>query len=68
MSGFAAFHVYVCAALLIRCSDKIRNADDFTFIVRLLQNPTDENFTEETIGELTAQAFVLHQQYGSKIS
>lgn len=75
--GFAAFHVYVCASLLLRFSERIRQSNEFGEVLRLLQNPIPHVtnaegqqvtvYTEETIGEITAQAFVLHQQYGSRI-
>lgn len=65
--GFGIFHVYVCAALLIRWSEAIRGIDDFAKLVQMLQSPPTKDFTEETVAELTAQAYVLMQQYESRV-
>jgi hypothetical protein len=63
--GFGVFHVYVCAALLLRLSERLRRATDFAVIVQLLQNPASPAFDEEAVADLTARAFILLQQYGS---
>jgi hypothetical protein len=35
--------------------------------VQLLHHPQTKDYTEETVAELTAQAFVLMQQYESRV-
>lgn len=65
--GFGMFHVYVCAALLIRWGEELQRTDDFAKLVHLLHHPQTKDYTEETVAELTAQAFVLMQQYESRV-
>ena len=60
--GFATLHVYVCAALLTRWSDKLCNMD-FQQLVTFLQHLPTAEWTEKDVAELLSQAFVFKSLY-----
>ncbi|XP_077868191.1 TBC1 domain family member 22B-like [Saccoglossus kowalevskii] len=55
--GFANFHLYVCASLLVHWSDKIRRNRDFHSILLFLQNLPTKDWDNEQIGVLVAEAY-----------
>lgn len=55
--GFAAFHVYVCAALLEKFSADIRRRKDFQDIMLFIQSLPTSKWTDSDIELLLAEAF-----------
>lgn len=55
--GFAIFHVYVCAALLVSFSDELLEMD-FQDLVLFLQNLPTENWTWREIDVILSQAYM----------
>ncbi|XP_025106953.1 TBC1 domain family member 22B-like isoform X2 [Pomacea canaliculata] len=62
-NGFADFHLYVCAAFLKRFSADVLKEDDFQGILMLLQNLPTQQWGDEEIGELLAEAFKLKYMF-----
>lgn len=58
-NGFADFHLYVCAAFLVRFTQDILREHDFQGILMFLQNLPTHHWQNEEIGELLAEAFKL---------
>lgn len=62
-NGFASFHVYVCAALLLRFSPDLRREKDFQGILLFLQNLPTRHWTNEEIKELLARAYEMQYKF-----
>jgi len=59
---FSTFHVYVCAAFLHKFSPYFLQKD-YEYIVKTLQNPPTENFTEKDMEEILSQAWLWYTLY-----
>ncbi|XP_077995260.1 TBC1 domain family member 22B-like [Glandiceps talaboti] len=55
--GFANFHLYVCAALLVRYSERTQAQRDFHGILLFLQNLPTKDWGNEQIGMMVAEAY-----------
>jgi len=60
--GFSVFHLYVCAALLLKWSLKIKKMN-FTDIMLFLQNMPTKDWREEDIEMIISEAFVFKSLY-----
>ncbi|KAM4066007.1 rab-GTPase-TBC domain-containing protein [Hirsutella rhossiliensis] len=60
--GFSEFHLYVCAALLVKWSDKLVKMD-FQEIMMFLQSLPTKNWTEKDIELLLSEAFIWQSLY-----
>ena len=64
--GFSAFHLYVCAAFLVKWSDKLQRMD-FQEIMMFLQSLPTKGWTEKDIELLLSEAFIWQSLFkGSK--
>ncbi|XP_028398263.1 TBC1 domain family member 22B-like [Dendronephthya gigantea] len=57
--GFAKFHLYVCAAFLMKYSKRIQEETDFQSLLILLQNLPTGNWGYKDVELLVAEAFKL---------
>ncbi|CAF0833937.1 unnamed protein product [Adineta steineri] len=57
--GFSHFHLYICAAFLIRFSKDLLREKDFQGLLLLLQNLPTHSWTSNDISILTAEAYQL---------
>lgn len=57
-SSFEKIHVYVCAAFLKNWSEELQNLD-FTELVIFLQHLPTQSWTDDDIGRLLSQAYML---------
>ncbi|KAF2676530.1 RabGAP/TBC [Lentithecium fluviatile CBS 122367] len=55
--GFSSFHLYVCAAFLVKWSDQLRKMD-FQEIMMFLQSLPTRQWTEKDIELLLSEAFI----------
>ena len=55
--GFTAFHLYVCAAFLVKWSDKLQRMD-FQEIMMFLQSLPTKEWTEKDVELLLSEAFI----------
>ncbi|KAF1963688.1 RabGAP/TBC [Byssothecium circinans] len=55
--GFSSFHLYVCAAFLVKWSDQLRKMD-FQEIMMFLQSLPTRKWTEKDIELLLSEAFI----------
>ena len=55
--GFSSFHLYVCAAFLVKWSDQLRKMD-FQEIMMFLQSLPTREWTEKDIELLLSEAFI----------
>lgn len=62
--GFALFHVYVCAALLVSFSEELQEMD-FQDIVMFLQNLPTDNWTSKEIDVILSQAYMWRTIFGA---
>ncbi|KAH7718971.1 TBC domain-containing protein [Aphelenchoides avenae] len=62
-NGFSQFHTYVCAAFLRLWSRQLQSEKDFQGIMLLLQNLPTQNWNDQQICELTADAYSLMQVF-----
>ena len=62
-NGFKVFHVYVCAALLVRFSDELCALEEFQDLIVFLQNVPTQKWTEKDVETLLAQAYVYKYQF-----
>ncbi|XP_048741944.2 TBC1 domain family member 22B-like isoform X2 [Ostrea edulis] len=62
-NGFADFHLYVCAAFLVRFNQDILREQDFQGILMFLQNLPTHHWQNEEIGELLAEAYKLKYMF-----
>lgn len=60
--GFSEFHLYVCAALLVKWSDKLTKMD-FQGIMMFLQSLPTKSWTEKDIELLLSEAFIWQSLY-----
>ncbi|KAG6027289.1 hypothetical protein E4U19_002122 [Claviceps sp. Clav32 group G5] len=60
--GFSEFHLYVCAALLVKWSDKLITLD-FQEIMMFLQSLPTQSWTEKDIELLLSEAFIWQSLY-----
>ncbi|RFU76526.1 gtpase-activating gyp1 [Trichoderma arundinaceum] len=60
--GFSEFHLYVCAALLVKWSDKLVKMD-FQEIMMFLQSLPTKAWTEKDIELLLSEAFIWQSLY-----
>ncbi|KAI7255040.1 hypothetical protein KC335_g14060 [Hortaea werneckii] len=64
--GFSAFHLYVCAAFLVKWSEKLQRMD-FQEIMMFLQSLPTKDWTEKDIELLLSEAFIWKSLFaGSK--
>jgi hypothetical protein len=64
--GFSEFHLYVCAAFLVKWSEKLQRMD-FQEIMMFLQSLPTKNWTEKDIELLLSEAFIWQSLFkGSK--
>ncbi|CCE64962.1 hypothetical protein TPHA_0J01400 [Tetrapisispora phaffii CBS 4417] len=61
-SSLNEFHVFVCAAFLIKWSDKLLDMD-FQEIITFLQNPPTSEWEENDIEMLLSEAFIWQSLY-----
>lgn len=61
-SSLNEFHVFVCAAFLIRWSDQLMDMD-FQNIITFLQNPPTRNWEETDIEMLLSEAYIWQSLY-----
>lgn len=62
--GFAVFHVYVCAALLVSFSDQLMDMD-FQDLVMFLQNLPTRHWSEKDIDVILSQAYMWRTIFGA---
>ncbi|KAH3675006.1 hypothetical protein WICMUC_002838 [Wickerhamomyces mucosus] len=62
VNGFNEFHVYVCAAFLVKWSDELKTMD-FQDIMMFLQNPPTKDWTNKDIELLLSEAFIWQSLY-----
>lgn len=55
--GFSSFHLYVCAAFLVKWSDQLRKMD-FQEVMMFLQSLPTKQWTEKDIELLLSEAFI----------
>lgn len=60
--GFSSFHIYVCAAFLVRFSPQLKTME-FQDILIFLQNPPTEFWTEKDIELMLSEAFIWLSLY-----
>lgn len=65
--GFAVFHVYVCAALLVSFSEELLEME-FQDLVMFLQNLPTQNWTEKNIDIILSQAYLWRTIFGASPS
>lgn len=64
--GFSHFHLYVCAAFLVKWSDKLLKMD-FQEVMMFLQALPTRSWTEKDIELLLSEAFIWQSLFrGSK--
>lgn len=64
-NGFSQFHLYICAALLIRFSKDLLKQNDFQSLLLFLQNLPTQSWTSNDISILTAEAFKLSEMFAN---
>lgn len=62
--GFAVFHVYVCAALLVSFSDELLEME-FQDLVMFLQNLPTQRWTDKDIDIILSQAYMWRTIFGA---
>lgn len=60
--GFSSFHVYVCAAFLIKFTAELK-AMEFQDIIMFLQNPPTSTWLEKDIELMLSEAFIWQSLY-----
>lgn len=60
--GFSNFHIYTCAAFLIKFSNDLKNMH-FQDILLFLQNPPTQQWTEKDIEMMLSEAFIWQSLY-----
>lgn len=60
--GFNNFHIYVCAAFLIKFNQELKSKD-FQEILLFLQNPPTQNWNEKDIELMLSEAFIWQSLY-----
>lgn len=64
-NGFSQFHLYICAAFLVRFSKDLLREKDFQGILLLLQNLPTHAWTSNDISILTAEAYQLKVMFAN---
>ncbi|UJR35434.1 hypothetical protein I4U23_028191 [Adineta vaga] len=64
-NGFSQFHLYICAAFLVRFSKDLLREKDFQGILLLLQNLPTHSWTSNDISILTAEAYQLKVMFAN---
>lgn len=62
--GFAVFHVYVCAALLVSFSEELLDME-FQDLVMFLQNLPTQNWSEKSMDIILSQAYLWRTIFGA---
>jgi len=62
-NGFSHFHLYICAALLVRFSKNLLREKDFQGLLLFLQNLPTQSWTSNDISILTAEAYQLNVMF-----
>lgn len=65
--GFSNFHVYVCAAFLIKFSGELKQKD-FQEILLFLQNPPTSSWKEKDIELMLSEAFIWQSLYKNALA
>lgn len=60
--GFNSFHVYVCAAFLVKFAPELKHKE-FQEIILFLQNPPTSSWTERDVELMLSEAFIWHSLY-----
>lgn len=60
--GFNAFHVYVCAAFLVRFSSDVKDRD-FQEILLFLQSPPTSSWSERDVELMLSEAYIWQSLY-----
>lgn len=60
--GFNEFHVYVCAAFLVKFSGELRTKD-FQEILLFLQNPPTKSWTDKDVELMLSEAYIWQSLY-----
>ena len=60
--GFNNFHVYVCAAFLIKFATQLKLMD-FQEIILFLQNPPTQGWTDKDVELMLSEAFIWQSLY-----
>lgn len=63
INGFATFHLYVCAAFLCFWSKELQKQNDFQSLMIHLQNMPTQNWGNEQISLLVAEAYRLKYMF-----
>lgn len=63
-NGFSTFHVYVCAVFLVYWSKQMRIMD-FQELMLYIQNLPTSNWSNDEVGSLVSEAYVLQALYHS---
>ncbi|CAF1327680.1 unnamed protein product [Didymodactylos carnosus] len=63
--GFSHFHLYICAAFLVRFSKDLLREKDFQGLLLLLQNLPTHSWTSDDISILTAEAYQLKVMFAN---
>ncbi len=61
-NGFSEFHIYVCAAFLVKWSDDLQQMD-FQEIMMFLQSPPSKKWKERDIELLLSEAYMWQSLY-----
>ena len=61
--GFSHFHLYVCAAFLMRWKAELMKKSDFHTLLMFLQNLPTADWTEQDIDMLMSKSFELKSLY-----
>lgn len=65
--GFSEFHVYVCAAFLMRWAKELKNMD-FQDLLIFLQRPPTDKWTEKEIELVLSEAFMFQSLFKNALS
>ncbi|AEY96432.1 FADR213Cp [Eremothecium gossypii FDAG1] len=65
--SLSEFHVFVCAAFLVKWSDQLVSMD-FQAIITFLQNPPTRHWTESEVEMLLSEAYIWQSLYKDAIS
>ncbi len=63
--GFSDFHLYVCAAFILRFSRNLMAEKDFQGLMMLLQNLPTRNLKASDVALLTAEAYKLQVMFAN---
>ena len=63
--GFSDFHLYVCAAFLVRYSKDLLKETDFQGLMLMLQNLPTKSMKANDIDLLTAEAYKLQVMFAN---